>query len=209
MTRGLAPFPHWVIDGHWDDDLLDRVAAEFPPPDDPAWKRYDNDRERKLEGERLGGEAVADLLRYLASPWFAAFLTDLTGIAGLHCETWGGGLHQITRGGHLAVHADYNQSPQTGRWRRLNTLVFLNRGWERAWGGDLELWGPDGLAAVIAPIHNRTVIFATSETSWHGHPHPLACPPDRARRSVAAYYFTDDPAPGHAEAHSTVWKDTP
>ena len=35
----------------------------------------------------------------------------------------------------------------------------------------------------------RVVIFATDADSFHGHPDPLACPADRARRSIATYYY--------------------
>ncbi len=47
----------------------------------------------------------------------------------------------------------------------------------------------------IAPIWNRLVIFTPSEISYHGHPNILKCPPDRSRKSLALYYYTqhDDP----------------
>ena len=44
------PFPHVIVDGYWDDDLLHAVTAEFPAPADPRWKRYSNGNERKFEG---------------------------------------------------------------------------------------------------------------------------------------------------------------
>jgi len=52
-----------------------------------------------------------------------------------------------------------------------------------------EAFGIPGLTmfADIAPEFNRTVIFETSDHSWHGHPIPAA----RPRRSLAAYMFTD------------------
>jgi len=56
----------------------------------------------------------------------------------------------------------------------------------------------------IAAQFNRTVLFRTGEDSWHGHPEPLEG--DAERRSLAAYYFTADPPPGSAPAHSTVFR---
>jgi hypothetical protein len=49
----------------------------------------------------------------------------------------------------------------------------------------------------------RTVIFATSATSWHGHPEPTT---HRWRKSIAAYFFTEEHAPDcdHSQ-RSTVW----
>jgi hypothetical protein len=54
----------------------------------------------------------------------------------------------------------------------------------------------------------RAVVFNTTETSWHGHPDPLACPESRYRRSLALYYFTV-PEPGGMRQHTTVFKARP
>ena len=42
------PFPHIVIDNLFDSELLERVLAEFPQPDQIAWRRFENDKEKKL-----------------------------------------------------------------------------------------------------------------------------------------------------------------
>jgi hypothetical protein len=61
--------------------------------------------------------------------------------------------------------------------------------------------------AMIAPVFNRMVIFATTDTAYHGHPNPLTCPPGVARRSLALYYYSvDRPAEERTEAHSTLWQ---
>jgi Rps23 Pro-64 3,4-dihydroxylase Tpa1-like proline 4-hydroxylase len=114
----------------------------------------------------------------------------------------GGGYHLIPPGdGRLALHIDFNRSPDTGLFRRLNFLVFLNEGWDDP-GGRLQL-GDDGggVAREIVPQFNRTVVFATSDRSWHGHPRPAA----RWRRSVAAYFFSWQPPADYVGDHSTVW----
>jgi hypothetical protein len=33
-------------------------------------------------------------------------------------------------------------------------------------------------------------VFSTALDSYHGDPDPLACPPERDRRSIATYYYT-------------------
>jgi hypothetical protein len=77
--------------------------------------------------------------------------------------------------------------------RRINVLVYLNENWEESYGGHFELWEKDmsKCAVRIAPIFNRMAIFSTTDYSWHGHPDELTCPPDRSRRSLALYYYTN------------------
>jgi hypothetical protein len=36
------------------------------------------------------------------------------------------------------------------------------------------------------------LVFTTTFDSFHGHPDPLTCPDDVARRSMALYYFTEE-----------------
>ena len=193
------PFPHAVVDGWWDEALLERVASEFPAPDAPGWRRYANGNESKLEGPpTMWGQGVRDLLDEVA-----ASIPDLErafGIPDLSMETVGGGYHLIPPGGFLGVHTDFSRSPRTGLYRRLNLLVYLNGTWTDP-GGRLQLWG-DEMAADVAPEWNRTVVFATSSRSWHGHPLPAS----RWRRSVAAYFYSPVAPEGFVE-QSTVWRD--
>jgi hypothetical protein len=110
----------------------------------------------------------------------------------------GGGLHQTLRGGHLNVHADFTTHHVKENWsRRVNILLYLNREWSDDWGGQLELWDQQMTAAQarVKPAGNRMLVFTTSEDSFHGHPDPLTCPEDEARRSMALYYFTEEANP--------------
>ena len=47
----------------------------------------------------------------------------------------------------------------------------------------------------MTPAGNRMLVFTTSLDSFHGHPDPLTCPDDVARRSMALYYFTEEDEP--------------
>jgi hypothetical protein len=59
----------------------------------------------------------------------------------------------------------------------------------------------------VAPIAGRAVIFNTSTLTYHGHPHPLRCPEDRARKSISAFYYTNGGS--GTTPHMTVWKKLP
>ena len=60
------------------------------------------------------------------------------------------------------------------------------------------------LHAKILPLFNRTVIFSTTDTSFHGHPHPLTSPVGMSRKSVSLYYYT----PGRPEWERSAPHDT-
>jgi hypothetical protein len=199
----LHPFPHLVADGLWHPELLDAVLDEFPGPAHPGWRSFANSTERKLEGSHpsMWGTETTHLLRSMAEQ--APGLAEAFHTPPLSMELVGGGYHLIEPGGYLAMHADFSRSPRTGLYRWLNMLVYLNHDWQREEGGQLQLWDDDGPAVTIDPEFNRTVVFRTSGSSWHGHPVPVGL--NRVRRSVAAYFYAADPPPGYLGDHSTRW----
>lgn len=200
----VDPFPHLIADGWWNEQLLDQVIDEFPHPGGDQWIRYENEHEVKLHGDtHVWGVAARSLIEEFEGK--TAELGDAFGIPDLSMETIGGGMHLIPPGGWLDVHVDFNRSPKTGLYRRLNLMCYLNRYW-RDEGGGLQLWSDDRNAdeptVVVEPEFNRTVVFASSDRSWHGHPLPA----QRWRMSMAAYFFSPEPPDGYVEEHSTVWR---
>jgi 2-oxoglutarate-Fe(II)-dependent oxygenase superfamily protein len=192
------PFPHVVLDGVFPEEALDLALQHFPSPRSDVWKEYDNYHEVKLETqgeERLPPELSLLLYQFNSAP-FLAFLERLTGIANLLPDPYfyGGGLHQIERGGKLGVHADFSAHGKLPLHRRLNVLVYLNRDWQEEWGGHLELWDAERTACRkrVLPVFNRMVVFTITDWAFHGHPEPLTCPPEVTRKSIALYYFTVD-----------------
>ena len=192
------------------------MLAEFPSPQGADWFAFDSALERKLatRDDSTMGAATRHLLAQLNSATFIDFLECLTGIEGLVPDPHfvGGGLHQIERGGHLKVHADFNRHPRTQLERRLNVLIYLNRGWKDEYGGAFELWDADmtGCETKVMPYFNRCVVFSTTSTSFHGHPEPLTCPEDTTRKSMALYYYSADPsAHERGEGHNTLFRARP
>jgi hypothetical protein len=210
------PYPHVVLDDFLPEWVLDRVLEEFPDPGQIPWKEFKRATSKKLatEGDAFFGDFTRHLLGQLNASAFLQFLERLTGIESLIPDPYfeGGGLHQIERGGFLKVHADFNWNEKLRLSRRLNALIYLNKDWEESFGGALELWDREMTYAVtkVLPVFNRCVVFATTDHSFHGHPEPLACPPDRTRRSIALYYYTSPAEDGAATAaHSTLYQERP
>jgi len=211
-----APFPHIVFDGFFDGNVVEKVLSEFPGKNDIDWIDYYDGDQVKLANEKESniGFFTRYLLYSLNSSTFLTFLEELTGIQDLISDPYfrGGGLHNISRGGKLGVHIDFNKHQKYNLDRRLNLLLYLNKDWEEEFGGHIELWdsGMKQCIKKILPIFNRMVIFNTTKTSFHGHPEPLNCPTDRSRKSLALYYYTigqqeDD----ISQAHSTLFRTRP
>jgi hypothetical protein len=210
------PFPHIVLDGLFPDGILEEVLAAFPKPDEIEWRRFDNETEKKLgywHESALRPELQLFLYEMNSAPMLQ-FLQALTGIEeGLVSDPYygGAGPHQILPGGFLKVHVDFNWHPLLKLDRRLNMLVYLNKDWKEEYGGHLELWNRDvtRCEAKILPVFNRTVVFSTTDFSYHGHPQPLACPEGRSRKSVSFYYYSNGrPDEERSAPHDTVFRKT-
>ena len=197
-----SPFPHAVFDGLLPAAMLDAVRAEFPDPEAMSI-HFENEYERKSAEstwERFG-PAMRRAVAELNSGAFLTSLESLTGIEHLvaDMQLYGGGMHQITTGGRLEVHADFTRH-RNGLDRRLNVIVYLNHDWDDAWGGELQLWSRDQRQLVerVSPQFGRMVIFETAADTFHGHPEQLRTPPGVNRRSIAFYYYSNgrpDPVP--------------
>jgi hypothetical protein len=209
------PFPHIVLDGLFPDAVLEEVLAAFPRPDEIEWRRFDSATEKKLgywHESTLRPEVQLFLYEMNSAPMLQ-FLQALTGIEGLVSDPYygGAGPHQILLGGFLKVHVDFNWHPLLQLDRRLNMLVYLNKDWQEEYGGQLELWSRDmsRCEAKILPVFNRTVVFSTTDFSFHGHPAPLACPEGRSRKSVSFYYYSNGrPDEERSAPHDTVFRKT-
>ncbi len=201
------PFPNMAIENFFDEEILGKVLAEFPDLAAEDSVLHNNRRELKYagKGEKSFGPETRKFMHYLNSEPFLEFLQNITGIEEkLIGDPYfgGGGLHEIKRGGLLKVHADFNKNPFTHLDRRINVLVYLNKHWKDEYGGHFELWDKDMKDCVtkIIPAFNTMAIFSTTDFSYHGHPDPLNCPPDRSRKSLALYYYTNG-RPAHEINH--------
>jgi hypothetical protein len=208
------PFPHIVVDGLFGEAAARQLAGAFPGPAAARWKYRDFPEQRRYgQLQQTGFAGVAPLIRHalgeLNGMAFLDFLEALTGVRGLIPDPHfvGAGLLLTPPGGFLGVHADFDRDRRRGLRRALTALVYLNPDWDDAWGGHLELWDEDATAAVarISPRCDRLVVMAHGDRYFHGQPVPLACPPDRFRAALAAYFYVADGKPG-ADAHGAIWR---
>ncbi len=198
------PFPHIVLDDFLPSGVIRCLIDEFPGVDDIPWQNWGAGRTGRVQAlhrsklgqseERHFPPFIRHFLSQLNSATFVRFIERVAGISGLITDPSysGCGLHSTGAGGRLMIHTDANRHPHSGMQLHqvLNLIIYLNEDWQSHWGGDLELWTAGRKPhSKIAPIANRAVLFFTGTRSFHGHPEPLTCPPERRRNSLAVYYY--------------------
>lgn len=190
------PFPHIVIDDFLPPEILERCLAEFPSSLGGEDKLYERDQERNKYN--FNPDHLTPFLRTLFYAFnsrpFLKVIENITGITQVVPDPYylGAGLHEITNGGHLSVHADFNHHKLMNLERRINILIYLNHDWKAEYGGQLELWTQDMVSKVqdVVPVFNRCVIFNTTSESYHGNPQAVNHPAGVSRKSIALYYYT-------------------
>ncbi|MBL7815825.1 MAG: 2OG-Fe(II) oxygenase [Saprospiraceae bacterium] len=212
-----TPFPNIHFENFFNPQMLDEVLAEFDDLDNGETLKYDTPNEVKLasKGETRFGSKTKAFVHFLNSEPFLQFLQELTGIEEVLMPDpyfEGAGYHQTKPGGFLKIHADFNKHRLTKLDRRLNVLVYLNKDWKDEYGGHFELWDKEMTHCVrkVSPKFNTLAMFSTTDFSYHGLPNPLTCPPDRSRKSIALYYYTNGRPANEIntglEEHTTLFK---
>jgi hypothetical protein len=195
--RNGKPFPFIILDALLDPASALQAFQAFPPVQDKGWIHYVHVNARKHGLNKMDRipPYLGAVIQKFNSDRFVRFLEKLTGIQGLHADETldGGGLQLSQRGGFLNIHSDLNVHPHKRTWkRRVVVLLYMNKTWDTAWGGDLELWERDMSTCVqkITPVFNRCVVFTTDQDSFHGVPDPIMCPENETRKSIALHYYT-------------------
>ena len=219
--QAALPFRHVAI-----DDFLQPEVSESLLRDFPAFDPSKAINEMGEVGRKAVFEKVADIspfyqqfYQYINSKEFLETITALTGIPDLIADEtlYGGGTHENLDGQYLDIHVDFNIEERRMLHRRLNVLVYLNKEWEDAWGGLVELHSnprhPEANEVKsFAPLFNWCVIFETSEYSWHGF-ETIHLPEDRkhlSRKSFSIYLYTKDrPAEEAVAPHTTFYLSRP
>ncbi len=195
------PYPHLVIDNLFEPELLDRLVKDFPSPENRDWLVWDTSNELKTTSRGINGLSTFTQLFCL---WLNSnevintieSIVDMDNLVGdplFH----GAGLHEMRQGGWLGMHADYTKHFTLPLMRKINVLIYLNRDWDASWGGELALQDHKNQSDKVSYpcTFNRTIIFPTTDKTFHGVPTPLSCPVDHSRKLLSIYYWTPVPMP--------------
>ena len=190
------PFFHMVIDDWAQPELLWAADAEWPAPTWPHWHRYENGKLATKDTLRFP-PACGELIRRLLS----LPIEELTGIGDTFAD-WnchGAGLHMLPPDCQLDVHLDSDHHPLFNWQRGVNAILFVNRSWDRSWGGELELYDATGRQCLkrIEPQFNRLVLFAPSDISYHAVAQVASAA--EVRKTLAVFYWQHSANTGKRE----------
>ena len=204
ITYSNDPFDHWILDDFLDVNDAKKLSSQFIDYDNPTeeiihYKGWIGEKRTCNRWDRFP-PLTYRIFSNLLSVDFVAHLSKITGISPLYPDIGlhGGGWHMHSKSGKLAVHLDYSIHPKLNLQRKLNLIVYLEEDYDPAWGGSLQLWSHDkdtkrplNKVKEIEPIFNKSIIFDTTQKSWHGFPEPIHPPEGKMRKSFAVYYMTD------------------
>lgn len=192
------PFKHILIDNFLPEDICEKVYGEIKN-NEYEWTPFKaNSLVKKHAYYNLNEmkHYTKTLINELNSNEFLECLKILTGENLISDPTLeGGGLHFILKGGYLNIHTDFQSHIINKTWsRRLNLLLYFNKGWTEKNNGNIELWDKDMKNKFLSsvPEYNRCLIFCTESPSNHGHPEPCKPPDGDFRKSIALYYYREE-----------------
>ena len=141
---------HIVIDNFLPLEDANKIAEDFPKPDQINWRvdssgaNADNvDPKLQCQDESQFPLSIKYLLHEFNSQSFLYFLKKLSGVDYIVGDPYynGCGLHSTASGGRLMIHADVNRYPYPELADQyLNCILYISPNWDSKWGGDLELW---------------------------------------------------------------------
>ena len=208
--QGTGPISHFVVDDLLPAEWAERIRAAFPAPEQMVLKQ--SLREAKYVAAQMSkyDPLLEEIIYAFQAERVVRATGAITSLRGLEPDEllYAGGISAMTPGQFLNPHIDNSHDKARERYRVLNLLYYVSPGWQRAHGGNLELWpnGPGGAPLTVDSAFNRLVVMVTDRHSWH------SVSPNRTsqlRCCVSNYYFSKFPVGGEEYFHVTSFRGRP
>lgn len=185
ITKLDKPYEIWILDNFLLPEVPEKINSEWPDENDAIWFKGIPHVEGEKNILEQGMFAISspektplftgEVLHFFHTNEFTKFLENLTGREGLLSDSswrWSG-MRNMTSGSHQLIHSDARRHPGNGKRKELTALYYLNQDYNKDTdAGFLEIWNDEMTECVhkIEPKYNRLVVFACSDTSYHGVP---------------------------------------
>jgi Rps23 Pro-64 3,4-dihydroxylase Tpa1-like proline 4-hydroxylase len=156
-------------------------AQWLAAPDEDRFFRYS-----KLSGVRANSEFSPNTLAYMqfrsafADSNFRRFFEKVSGLS-LRFAREDIGVHAMRSGDYLRAHDDDSQD------RRLAMVLYLEPGWEPAYGGLLRMVDSEGGVSEVPPDYNSIVMFDVKAGTTH-EVTKVTASDGSVRRTIGGWY---------------------
>jgi len=124
-------------------------------------------------------------------------------------ELYAGGISSMSNSCFLNPHIDNSHDRLRTKYRRLNLLYYVSRGWETLDGGQLVIY-PNGIKNTpieIDSLFNRLVVMRTDNKSLHGVKEVNS--KVNRRKTISNYYFSKTSPTNEKYYNSTSFRGFP
>jgi hypothetical protein len=189
------PYPNTALDNFLPEETIIAMKREC---DQLSWTReFTRNGSHMLERQDVDDCPVANEVKNaLSSSKFLKWLGEVTGHHDLVPDPHmvGAGYMRCTRGDSLKLHSDFNFNNTLKLYRMLSINIYLNKGWQKEWNGDLQFWDFERKECKTRyyPEAGRAVIFRHHKFGFHGHPEPMECPEGVYRDGFRMFYYVSE-----------------
>ena len=201
-TKETNPINHWSFDKFIDYELTTKLKEELNNLFDyrkGEFKFFDRNGSAMHEWYKYNQKDTPiayNLVSYLHSTEFIRWLEETTNLNGLipDVHLHGAGYMRCGVGDSLKIHTDFNWNNTIKLNRVLTLVIYLNKGWQKEWNGDIQLWDKENKECVKSyfPKWGNAIIWEYDELGFHGHPNPLNCPEGEYRDGFRLFYYTSN-----------------
>jgi Rps23 Pro-64 3,4-dihydroxylase Tpa1-like proline 4-hydroxylase len=200
---------HVAIDNLLPAEITEGLYEKFPARE--LMRSWSDLREKKFtmrDMDKVDSD-VFDVISAFHDQRVITTVENIIGIEGLLPDPtfYAGGLSAMEKGCFLNPHLDNSHDANRELYRRVNLLFYITPGWEKSYGGNLELWDRKVKNPVeIVSLFNRLVLMETNSGSWHSVNRVAV---DKRRCCVSNYYFSEESPTGFEYFHITRFNGRP
>ncbi|MGB0896766.1 MAG: 2OG-Fe(II) oxygenase [Flavobacteriaceae bacterium] len=211
FSASKSSISYFVLDDLLPLNLAEQIHQVFPKPSEMVLKKSLKEQKYVSAQMNLHHPLLEELLFAFQDPRIIKLIQSICNIneaVFADEQLYAGGVSLMAKNCFLNPHLDNSHDNERQRWRVLNLLYYTTPGWEKSYGGNLELWpnGVHGQPLELLSKYNRLVVMATHDASWHSVNEVLA---DQQRQCISNYYFSPKPLQNHEDFHVTLFRGRP
>lgn len=199
----------FVCDNLLPEEIIANYIEHLPPK--KVLLLRDTIRERKRVGidYKNYDPLIGNVLLAFQMPGVVETVSEITGIRNMQADPtlYASGVSIMEKDDFLNPHLDNSHDGDQQNYRVINLLYYVSPGWEKAYGGNLELWDVNvSKPTEIVSKFNRLVVMETNDISYHSVNKVNV---DKRRVCVSNYYFSKQASGGKNFRHITTFTGRP